>query len=115
MLKWGLRERRGSDEGTPNCVGRRLVRCYRGMLMRRMGLLPGVLGGFQDRLIPRFTPPPSTWPVSPGCSWRWSFPSRTGCEPPRSNATSGVKGGGKVGHVGGLIADSPSGTFCRRP
>ena len=28
-----------------------------------------------------------------------------------------VNGGGKVGHLGGLIVDSPSpsGTFCRRP
>ena len=28
-----------------------------------------------------------------------------------------VNGGGKVGHVGDLIVDSPSpsGTFCRRP
>ena len=31
--------------------------------------------------------------------------------------SGGVKGGGKVGHVGGLIVDSPSpsGTFCRHP
>ena len=51
---------------------------------------PGVVGGFQDRLIPRFTPPlRSVWPAAPGCSWRWSFPSRTGCEPPRSSAASG--------------------------
>ena len=30
---------------------------------------------------------------------------------------AGVNGGGKVGHVGGLIVDSPSpsGTFCRHP
>ena len=34
---------------------------------------------------------------------------------------AGVNGGGKVGHVGDLIVDSPSpspspsGTFCRRP
>ena len=26
-----------------------------------------------------------------------------------------ANGGGKVDHVGGLIVDSPSGTFCRRP
>ena len=26
-----------------------------------------------------------------------------------------VNGSGKVDHVGGLIVDSPSGTFCRRP
>ena len=33
--------------------------------------------------------PPSVSPAAPGCSWRWSFPSRTGCEPPRSTAVSG--------------------------
>ena len=83
---------RASDGGTPDSGDSRLTRRQGGMVDAAgvvVSQCPGVIGGSQDRRIPRFTPQSrSISPAAPGCSWRWSFPSKTGCEPPRSSAVS---------------------------